>query len=392
MNRWLFGSGVRDRHVRLAALVLLFVALALSVAWIRDPQTQTTIEGEVINGTPDGAVPDGISVTLHSFFEMEETAVYTTTAAEDHSFRFEDVTLQEGHTVVARVVYEGVTYVSDFLTVEQDQQTVQLPVTIYETTEHPADISISQLHLFVERSGERMQVGEYAVITNAGDRTYVGSGQAGGTTWTVALPENAENLTFESGALGGRFVPVENGFADTRPVPPGEGSVEVSFTYEVPFREGLEIEQSFDVPVRAAVLVMPEGNYGLQGAGLSAEGALDTEMGAALSYTAGPLRAGQPLAFRLVPRAAGGSDASGAGPGSGLTAGVVAVAVAGAVVGLMWLSPSPGPVPSAVRGQVEAIAALDRDYRSGEVSEKAYRERRNALKQRLRKRLSDAKR
>jgi hypothetical protein len=189
--------------------------------------------------------------------------------------------------------------------------------------------------------------------------------------------------------LGGRFIALDNGFADTRPIPPGDGSVEASFTFELPFQEGVEIEQSLNVPVRAAVLVLPEGDYGLEGSGLSGEDALETEMGAALSYIAGPLTAGERLAFMLVPRTSEVSQEANGRAGKGLTAGIVAVVLAGALIALMYLAPSPGPVPAEVRDQVEAIAALDRDYKSGDVFEKAYQAKRRSLKNRLRKRLAN---
>ncbi|MGD2166382.1 MAG: hypothetical protein PVH50_12735, partial [Anaerolineae bacterium] len=206
-----------SHRARRAGFVILFILLGLSVAWTRAPQEQTvTVEGVVTNGTSEEAVPEDVTVTLHSFLEMEETATYTTTVNADGSFIFDDVLLQDGQTVVARAVYDGVSYVSEFVTLEQDQRTVDLPVTIYETTEDPAAISVAQLHLFVDRSGERIQVGEYAVVGNAGDRTYVGSSASGiGRTWSVRLPHGAENLTFDSGLLGGRFIALDNGFADT---------------------------------------------------------------------------------------------------------------------------------------------------------------------------------
>jgi hypothetical protein len=393
-------------------LLLLVLAAGLSVAWVRAPQTGgNTVVGEVTNGTPGGTVPDDLTVMLHTFSEMgtgaapEETGTYTTTLTEERSFRFEDVPLQEGTTVVARVTYDGVTHVSEFATVEQGP--ISLPVTIYETTEDPADIVISQLHLFLNQMGERIQIGTYAVIGNTGNRTYIGTPFDGvRTTWSVQLPDGAENLMFEDAELGGRFLALEDGFADTRSLPPGDARFEVSFTYELPFDENMEIAQSFDVPVRAAVLVLPEGDWRLRGENIASESTLETQMGAALSYTAGPLSAGEPLAFTVVPRTSGDSSPSSGrtaqnGSSNSLAAGIAALVVAGVVVALMWRdgvhpgddvhprAPSPGPIPAEVRSQVETIAALDRDFDDGKVSKTAYRERRRSLKRRLHQTLSD---
>ncbi len=393
------------RRTRLLTLLLLVLAAGLSVAWARAPQTEgRTVVGEVTNSTPGGAVPDDLTVMLHTFSEMgaasapEETGTYTTTLTGERSFRFEGIALQEGATVVARVTYDGVTYVSEFAAVEQEQGTISLPVTIYETTEDATDIAISQLHLFVNQMGNSVQIGTYAVIGNNGNRTYIGTPVDGvRTTWSVQLPDQAENLTFEHAELGGRFLALEDGFADTRSLLPGDARFETSFTYELPFEETMEIAQSFDVPVRAAVLVLlkrSDGDWQLRGEDVTSESTLETQMGPALSYTAGPLGAGEPLTFSIVPSTSSGSSPP---PGrtaegrssNGLALGVVALVVAGVVVALMWRAPSPGPVPTSVRPQVEAIAALDRDFEDGNVSEASYRQRRRSLKRRLHQTLSD---
>lgn len=379
---------------RLVLLTLGLLCALLSVAWAYDTQTSAgTVVGEVTNGTSAGAVPDGLVVTLHAFSGMEETNAYTTTVASDHAFRFEDVSFGEGETLVARTLYGGVAYFSEFAPVEPDQQEMSLPITIYETTDDRGSISVAQLHVFLEQSGERVQIGQYSVVANTGDRTYVGSPVAGSgmsATWSVRLPGDAQNLGFDSGQLGGRFVPTENGFADTRPVPPGQAGVETSFTYDVPYSsdERLRVEQAFDVPVRSVVLVLPGGDLGLEGAGLSSEGTLETQMGPAVSYTAGPLDANDPLSFTVVSREARTSPTR-SESSNGLTVGIIALAMAGGAVYWLWRAPLSGAVPPEARSEVEAIAALDRNFEEGHVPREAYRKKRRALKRRLRESLSD---
>ncbi len=207
-------------------------------------------------------------------------------------------------------------------------------------------------------------------------------------TWSVKLPDGASNLQFEHGDLGGRFVSTEDGFADSRPIVPGEASVESTFIYELVPQEGMRIEQSVNVPVRGAVLVMMHEAGELQGDGLSGGEIVETQMGRAVSYAAGPLNAGERLVFRIVPR-----EATAPGPTSfsswrGLVAGIGALLAAGAAVIAMWRTPSPGPVPAAVRDEIAALAALDQAHEQGLLSENTYREKRHSLKQRVRQKLS----
>lgn len=380
-----------NRHImRVLTLLMFLVCGTLSLAWMPAPQSNgTAVTGDVTNGTVGASVPGDLTVAIHTFSDMAETSTYTTTLTGGQSFEFENLRLREGDTVVARVVYDGVTYVSEFVSIDQEQEAISLPITVYETTQDASNISIAQLHLFVNSMGERIKVGEYVVLGNTGDRTYVDSLAADGpgATWTATLPEGADNLQFDGANLGERFVSLSGGFSDTRPIPPGEGSVETSFTYELPFREGMEIQQSFDVPVRAAVLVLPEAEWRLQGADISAEETIDTQMGTALSYTAGPFSAGEPLSFQVVARRSAAQETEKTPSSNGLALGIGALVLAAAAVTVMWRSPFPGRVPLDVRPDVEAIAALDRDFESGKLNESVYRKKRAELKRRLRQAL-----
>lgn len=387
------GWGVWRTGRGLALLSLVLLATFLSAAWVHASQPVIgTVVGEVISGSADAVVPADLAVTLHVFSDTDETGVYTTTVTPDGGFRFEDISFGQGETLVARTVYDGVRYVSEPVTLESDEPEVTLPITVYETTNDPSGVAVAQLHVFLQRVEQQLQVGQYCVISNNGTRTYVGSGSSsagGGTTWAVNLPSGAENLRFDGGELGGRFVGSQEGFADTRAIPPGRGSVEASFTYALAYSEGLRVEQAFDVPVQSVVLVVPGGGVALEGTGLSAGEMVDTQMGPALSYTGGPLAAGEELSFTVVAGEVAASGTEGSQQSDGLVLGIAALAVAVVAVYWLWQSPLPGSMPAGARDDVEGIAALDRDFERGHVSEEAYRKRRRALKQRLHGLLSD---
>lgn len=261
-------------------------------------------------------------------------------------------------------------------------------------------IEVTQLHVFITRSESGLGIGEYYLLSNMGEQTYEGvedpqSGRR--VTVSFTLPEGAQGLRFDGPGLGERFVEVEGGFADTEPIPPGMATVEVLFTYELPYREGMQVERSFQVPVTSVVLMVVEEGLALGGGEVVSAGVLDTQMGQALSYTAGPLGVGETLAFSVVvdqsPSAifpetpAAGSPALARNPAREAAIGLVAIAVALAVAYLLWRSPAAGPCPAEVRPMVEEIAALDADFVAGRVGEGAYHQKRDALKRRARKML-----
>jgi hypothetical protein len=251
----------------------------------------------------------------------------------------------------------------------------------------PSDVVVTQLHFFVTRGEGTLQVIEYYLIGNTGQETYEGveHPQTGGrVTISFTLPEGAEVLRFDGPGLGERFVEVAWGFADTEPIPPGMATVEVLFTYRLPYREGMQVARVFEVPVMSAVLVVAEEGLVLEGRGLTPAGTLDTQVGPATSYTAGPLGAGESLTFSVL---AGEHPATSA-PVRNAPWEVVIGLVALAVAYLLWRSPAPGPCPAEARPLVDEIAALDADFEAGRVEEEVYRQKRDALKRRVREALA----
>lgn len=376
-------------------LGLSLLALLLTTGWAPAPQEgRAAVVGQVTNGTPGGTVPAGLLVTLHASVGVEETGTYTTTLAADGVFRFDGLTPGEGETFVARIGYQDVVYASDLATFELGQRELALPVTIYETTEDSAAVLVTQLHVFMTKSGDRFQVEEYYLVSNTGDQTYIGmedaeTGQR--VTLTITSPDGAESMRFDNAGLGGRYLERGEGFADTEPIRPGTATIEIFFDYDLPYREGFRVERTFDVPVASVVLVLPDQGMALEGAGLTPEGTVDTQMGPALSYTAGPLAVGEPLAFTLVtrPQAAAPSAPAGSSPARNtareISVGLVTLAAAMvAVYYLLWRSPAPGPLPARARPLVEAIAALDTDFEAGRVGKRKYRKERGMLKRQLR--------
>jgi hypothetical protein len=370
------------------AFAWLAALLLIAGGWTFAPQERgIVVTGQVTNGTPGGTVPADLPVALYIFAEsgQEQAAVYTTTVAAGGLFRFEGVAVAEGDTLVARVVYRDVAYTSDAVAFEPGQQEASLSIPVYETTERRPDIRIAQLHMFLNRVGDRLRVGEYYLIGAAGDRTWVGiEDPVTGRRITLAftLPADAQGLWFSGPGLGERFVEWEGGFADTEPIPPGMTTSEVFFSYEMPYRDGLSVTRVFGVPVDSAVLlVSEEGGVALTGEGVALAESLNTPMGVALSYTAGSLAAGQPLAFSLVDQE---TAARAGGAWGNVVVGLFVLAAAAGGAFWLWRLPASPALPAEADVLVDAIAALDADFEAARVAEDAYRREREALKRQIR--------
>ena len=261
------------------------------------------------------------------------------------------------------------------------------------TTEDPSQIVVTQLHLFVQRAEDRLVVREFYLVSNTGDQTYIGKEdpQTGRRlTLTFTFPPDAADLTVVE-PQGERWVAVAGGFADTEPIPPGTAPLEIVFQYTLPFAERMTVERTFPVQVASLAVMAMGSDLAVESDMLTSGGILDTTMGPIRVYTAGPLDAGRPIQFRVrteaLPTAGTAPTAPVRNSTAEIVAGLVALVVAVGASWVLWRPPTPGPVPAAIRPQIEAIAALDADYQAGRVEEKEYRRRREALKREARKKI-----
>jgi hypothetical protein len=105
-------------------------------------------------------------------------------------------------------------------------------------------------------------VGEIFSFGNSGDRTYIGEPVEGinePVTVGLRVPPDAEELTFENGALGGRFQQIGDMVYDTTPVLPGQGSRQIIMRYFIPHNsQSLDFAQSFLYPVDQMTLLIAE--------------------------------------------------------------------------------------------------------------------------------------
>lgn len=388
MKQWL---------VLIALILGLFPAVALA-----QETGDIAIVGRVTNGTPGGTLPIGEPVTLQFYEGSRWTHIYTTTLAAAGTFRFDDFTEEPGSSFVTQMLYQNVHYYAEPATLEGAAD-ISADIVIFEPANDPGVVNIEQVHLFIVPMGDRVRIAEYYLIGNSSDRTFVGTQGADGAfrTMTFPLPAGAMNLSFNGPGLGERFVGDETTFADTRPIPPGTTTIDVDFSYDLPYREGMRIERHFDAPVSQVALIISSDTIGIEGEGLVPGGMMNTQMGPAASYAAGPLAAGEPLVFTFVPQTqkmassppttgATGPQARNATQETGI--GIAVLALGGLASYLIWQSTSTTPPPPEwARPTIETMIALDDSFAAGEIQAEAYRRRRATLKSQLRTQMQQEK-
>jgi hypothetical protein len=342
-------------------------------------------------------VPEDLVLTLHGFDNMQMAITQTTTVNSDGSFAFEDVEMPVGRAFIIVTDYANTSYTSDIGRVEAGISTLNLPVQIYDTTSDASILKADRLHLFFDfLDPKTLRVVQLYVISNPTDKTLVPAGE-GEPTARFVLPEGATNLEFQDGALGERYIQTADGFGDSVAIPPGAGSYEVLYAYNMPYNRKLELVQPVTLPVDAVVVLVPEDGIKIKGGGLQDGGTRDVQGAQYRVYNGESLANGDTLQMTISGRPSSGQPTLSSSSNTNLLIGLGVFGVALVLTGV-WLysrrratgaeeesDEEPafvGEVDSA-ESLMDAIIALDDLYQAGQLPEEAYLQRRAELKARL---------
>ncbi len=240
-----------------------------------------------------------------------------------------------------------------------------------------------------------------------GDRTFVGrevDGVDAPVTVELMVPEGAEQVSFDNGAVGERFRSVGNIYYDTAPMIPGEGTDQIVVRYALPYADtNIDISQSFLYPVKLLNLLIADlPDLQVDVAGLEDMGPQDFQGRTYRIWSGNDLPAGdieiamQGLlaAGSVDPREVGtATDAQGApvavatfAPWMMWVSVVLVVVVLAGVLGWAWrdgrLHTSTQRVDLQQQQQdlLKQIAQLDDQYALGKINEQVWATQRAQLK------------
>ncbi len=358
-------------------------------------QATGTVTGQILNGS-GGEVPADLEVTLHGFDNTQLAISDTVTASPDGTFAFLGVAMPPGRSFLATTRLGQATYGSDVGTVQAGQDTVDLKITVFDTTTETSSLSTDRMHVFFDFSQPgKVQVLELYIISNKGNKMVV-SAEENGPVLSFTLPNGAENLQFQDGVLGGRYLPAPGGFADTTPVRPGAGEYQVLFWFDMPYDRKLDLSLPVSLPVDSVVVLFPQDGVRVNGAGLQDDGTRDVQGATYHLYSGSAIKSGSALDLSLSGLPGGGSHLSPLGDRGSLVLGLGALGLVLVVVGLVLYRrgqnkqaeeedelPEEEPGGDTPESLMDAIIALDDLYQEGRLPAEAYQTRRAELKDRL---------
>lgn len=370
--------------------------------------------GQVVHGAGE-ELPAGLTVVLHGFdhdfttSQFSETVTLETQIDEDGFFFFENIEIPEGRAFYASFEFNQFEYSSPAVFVEPGQQAFELPITVFATSTDPSGLLAQQLHILFDYTKPGVvQVIQFYVITNPTDTILV-PGEDGLPSLAFNLPAGATNLQFEDGEIGGRFVLTENGFGDLQPLPPttgDSGAYQLIYAYELPLQETIEIRQGINLNVSTLSILAPRG-VTVSGQSLTYTGEQDMGTGGSFDiYAASGLQPGSELAFTISgqptqPESPAASDSQQDATTRNIiiAVGVFGVALIATGVYLFWRDRQldrenedddedddlDEDDPAEEDNLLDAIIALDDQFRANNIPEDAYKKRRAELKARLKK-------
>ncbi len=351
------------------------------------------ITGTITNKSNGQVVPNA-AVELAIFDDMSLLETRKTTSDATGLYRFTDLPTDLSFAFVTRVVYPagGLNYNSEPAQFLSGIQTLNLPVTVFETTADPAGVRADRVHFIVEFDGERAYIAEMVVFSLDGDKAYAGDGTG---VLKFTLPPGAADLEIEGGEVGGRYLPAQDGFVDTAPLAPGQGTRQMLYRYSIPYtRSSLDLVRSLAYPAANVNVLVADVGAKVASEQLRDQTVRQTSGGAFISLSGQNVPANQPITLRFSdlplgvsgPAAGAGTLQPAANDRALLLILIGAVGLMAALLVALPLLRHQNEPAAAAAGQgslVDALAQLDMLHRAGEISEEAYRDQRVRLKAQL---------
>ncbi len=364
-----------------------------------EPIEAAIISGLVTNGSTGEIINEG-TVVLRAFTtDLQEVMSETAAVHSDGQYIFELSDVAPDLIYMTSMEYDDLSYNGNPDRLSRSKPELDMPIAVFEKTTDPGIISIEQVHMVLEFVEDRVMVSEIYIINNNDSSVFVGeTGDAAAGVFELVLPSGAENVNFErSFGSVSNFLPAmeliqtDRGWADTVPLRPGEGAMNLLATYEIPYEDGVTIAHPLYYDADNVTILMPDKGVSVVEGDWIDQGT--QQMGAAgtfLSYSRPGLEAGEALSFELegqIDRVNRGDTASAGTSLDGdsttgliIGASVFLLVVVGALLSVRsWQTPIPSVEEGETEQLLQAVANLDDAYESGGMDEAQYQQQRENL-------------
>lgn len=222
------------------------------------PQTESVVVSGSVSGFIGANTPDGTTANLLVYNTTLGQIMETLTAPilSDGKYEFTDIPADTSLVYLVTVDYAGVTY--DSVPAQFDGSLFQydLPITVYESTSDLNVLSITQVHLqFDFSTAGQVQVMALYVISNPGTISVIVPSD-GSTVPFIQIPEGATDAQFQLSQSSSALMSATDGFAL---LPGADKQYGIIATFNLPYSNRLVFAQPFILPVSSSAVIVPEG-------------------------------------------------------------------------------------------------------------------------------------
>ncbi len=218
--------------------------------------------GVAINGvvTPPTGVtlPSGTKATLliYNTSSQQVEQSLDTVILPDGTFQFNNVPATTNNVFLVTVDYGGVTYNSSPTSFDATKPILNIPLTIFKTSNDLNLLSITQTHLqFDFSTSGQVQVMALYIVANPGETTVIVPSD-GSTVPFIQIPAGATSVSYQLAQSSAPLLMATNGFAM---LPGSNLQYGIIASYSLAYTGRLVYTQPFSLPVTAATVIVPEG-------------------------------------------------------------------------------------------------------------------------------------
>jgi len=330
---------------------------------------------------------NGLTVSLTAYDGMELAFQLDSPVDGDGSYQFVDLEYVDGRIYQASVVIDGIQHTSDVLhdLTLDDNGIVELPIEIKKTSTDASSLYAERMHVFFDFIAENtIQVVEMYVIQNPTDSVIVPKDDQTPLV-KFKLPEGAQNLQFENGLLGREFIQLEDGFGVMQAFG-ANASVQVLYAFELPYEKSLDLEIELPFLVNASIFMIPANTAKFSSEQLSFSGERDIQGMKIQTYSGGVMNANESISMNLSGKI---KDEVSVVQNSNSTSLIIggSVFLLAILLAIFYfrsklktqVAELDESIDDDVESLMDAVIALDDAFKSGEIPEKAYKNRRNEL-------------
>jgi hypothetical protein len=223
------------------------------------PTTQPSLllMGGTVSGFSSIGVPAGLNATLWLYTTGGQEIQHLITPIEsDGRFEFVNVPADNSAIYLVTVDYKDVTYESNYVQFDGTLFQYNIPVTVYDSTSDLNSLTITQAHLqFDFSTADQVQVMALYIISNPGTTSVIVPSD-GTTIPFIQIPEGAASVQYQLAQSSSPLMMAANGFAI---LPGTDKQYGIISTYNLPYTNRMDFSQSFILPVSSATIIVPEG-------------------------------------------------------------------------------------------------------------------------------------